>query len=85
MLCLKDRPSEDYEHFVLLLLFQLIIVCCCLEQIWFVKFLILREPFSPWFSVQYLFKQGRNFSVLPIDACAQDIVTNTLSAVKPLS
>ena len=24
MLCLKDKPSEDYEHFALLLLFQLL-------------------------------------------------------------
>lgn len=47
-LCLKDKPNEDYEHFALLLLFQLLFKkdCCYVEQFWFVKSLIVGETFS---------------------------------------
>ena len=87
MLCPKNKPSEDYEHFALLLLFQLLLKdCCYLEQFWFVKSLIVREPFSPLvFSPGSISNKGGIAVNYPLAHACKRLVTNILSAIKPLS
>ena len=59
--------------------------CCYLEQFWFVKSLIVREPFSLLvFSPGSISNKGGIVVYYPLAHACKRLVTNTLSAIKPL-
>ena len=76
MLCLKNKPSEDYEHFALLLLFQLLFE----ERLLLPRTVLIckiphctRTILTLSFQSRIYFKQGRDCSVLPIGAYVQEM------------
>ena len=84
-LCLKDKPNEDYEHFALLLLFQLLFKMLLRRTVLVCKIPHCRRNiFTLVLSPGSISNKGGIVVYYPLVHACKSLVMNTLSAIKPL-